>query len=117
MSNNAAVHSKSDSPESNVGSRGGVYLVMHVKHPTYSMYFRDDVYSEPISTVNGMVVGVYKSGRNADSSARKYFFQKLGYKDSGESEEGGYYCSASSIDGDSGTWDEEVYVSYEPFSD
>jgi hypothetical protein len=88
-----------------------VYLVIHQKLPTYSMYFRDDAYSEPIETVNKDVVGIYKTEDEALKQAKKLFFTKLGHTDNGESENGGYYAAAYDMtDSDSGTWDEEVYV-------
>ena len=71
------------------------------------MYFRDDVYSEPIGTVNATVVGVYSTHNKAFEAARSYFFQRLGLNDSGKSENGGFYFSATENHGDCGTWDEE----------
>ena len=74
------------------------------------MYFRDDMYSEPIQTVNATVVGVYTTRAKAEAKARRYFSNTLGLTDSGESENGGYHFMA---EGDCGTWDEEVYVEAE----
>ena len=56
--------------------RSYVYLVIHDRLPTYSMYFRDEMYSEPIETVNSTVVGVYTTQSKADRTAREYFFWK-----------------------------------------
>mmetsp|Transcript_1016 Transcript_1016/g.2835 ORF Transcript_1016/g.2835 Transcript_1016/m.2835 type:complete len:94 (-) Transcript_1016:273-554(-) len=84
-----------------------VFLVIHDRLPTYSMYFREDnMYSEPIETVNTQIVAVYTSHRRAQAKARRYFRDTLGYSDNGESENGGYYYSADGCE----TWDEEVYV-------
>ena len=85
-----------------------VYLVIHQNLPTYSMYFRDDVYSEPISTVNSQVIGVYKSYKKAEKAAKEYFFETLGHEDSGDSENGGYHYRDDN--GDCGTWEEEVFI-------
>lgn len=75
------------------------------------MYFHDDMYSEPIQTVNAEVVGVYSTHAKADKAAKRYFTQTLGLSDNGESENGGYYCAAHDMeDFHSGTWDEEIYV-------
>lgn len=90
---------------------GYVYLVIHQKLPTYSMHFRRDAYSQPIETVNKDVVGIYKSKEEAIHQAKKLFFEYLGYTDSLESQNGGYYAVAYDMkDSDNGTWDEEVYV-------
>lgn len=90
-----------------------VYFVIHQKLPTYSMYFRDDVYSEPIDTVNATVVAVYDTEAKAERAAKEYFENELGLIDNCESENNGYYCAAHDMDGsDSGTWDEEVYVEH-----
>lgn len=70
------------------------------------MYLRDEMYSEPIQTVNSTIVGIYKTRAKAEAAARRYFFQTLGHTDTGESD--GFYCSPE--DGDCGTWDEEVWV-------
>ena len=85
------------------------YLVIYQNLPTYSMYFRDDVYSEPISTVNSQVIGVYKTyHKKAEKAAKDYFLTTLGHEDSGDSENGGYHFRDE--DGDSGTWEEEVFI-------
>ena len=90
---------------------GYVYLVIHQKRPTYSMYLDRSPYSEPIETVNKDIVGIYTSEREAIKQARKLFFTHLGYTDNGESENGGFYAAAYNMeDFDNGTWDEEVYV-------
>jgi len=91
-----------------------VYLVMHQKLPTDSMYFNP--VSEPIKTVNAKCVGVYQTKRGGQEAARDYFFDHLGYLDNGEGKNvHGYYMPASARHGKvrcmSGrTWDEEVYV-------
>jgi hypothetical protein len=88
-----------------------VYLVIHRKLPTYSMYLDNVPYSEPIETVNVKVVGVYGTEAKAEEAARNYFMETLELTDNGESENGGYYCSADGMeDSDSGTWHEEVFV-------
>ena len=92
------------------GHSDQIYLVMHVKRPTYSMYCPDNVCSELINTVNTMVIGVYKSRHKANEAAREYFFKTLEYQDSGESDEDDYYFGAVENGGGRGTWDEEVYV-------
>jgi hypothetical protein len=91
---------------------------MHEKIPTNSMYFRDDVYSEPIRTVNAECVGVYKTGRAAADAATNYFHVELGLgdldsddDDDDDDDEGTEYkWVASENNGDCGTWDERVYV-------
>jgi len=88
--------------------RQTVYLVVHDLLPTYSMYFDNDVYSKPIETVNSTIVGVYTTEAKAEIAAERYFFNTLGYHDNGTSTLGGYYYS--NPEGNSGTWDEEVYV-------
>ena len=91
-----------------------VYLVIHRCLPTYEMHFRDDVYSHPIEDVNAECVAVYKTEEAAEEAAKKYFFETLGYKDNGESEEGGYYMPCHEFkDCTTGTWDEEVYVEHQ----
>lgn len=88
-----------------------VYLVIHDLIPTYSMHFRDEMYSEPIQTVNSTVIGVYTSHRKAQTAAYRYFFNDLGYDDNGESENGGFFYHDDN--GECGTWDEEVWVDCE----
>ena len=90
---------------------GYVYLVIHQKLPTHSMYLHRVPYSEPIETVNKDIVGIYTSEKEATKQAKKLFFTHLGYTDNGESENGGFYAAAYDMeDCESGTWDEEVYV-------
>jgi len=67
-------------------------------------------FSEPIETVNAQVVAVYPTSAQAEAEAHRYFHETMGLVDNGESENGGYYYCASDHGGDSGTWDEEVYV-------
>lgn len=85
-----------------------IYLVIHDKLPTYSMYLHNRPYSEPIETVNSNVVSAHSTYKAAKKAAGHHFFQNLEYQDSGKSENGGYHYSPP--DGDCGTWDEEVYV-------
>lgn len=76
------------------------------------MYMNRVPYSEPIETVNVEVVGVYSTEKEAEKAVKRYFLKTLKLTDNGESENGGYYCSADDIkDSDAGTWDEEVLVS------
>lgn len=88
-----------------------VYLVIHQKLPTYSMYLSRVPYSAPIETVNAEVVGVYDTYKKAKKAAKRYFTRTLGLTDNGESENNGYYAAAIDMeDSDCGTWDEEVFV-------
>lgn len=77
-----------------------VYLVMHEKCPTYSMYLHQ--------YINSKIVGIYKTEEEAEGSARNYFFDILGLTDDGESVKGGYSSSADAEG--AGDWDEEVWV-------
>lgn len=82
------------------------------------MYFRDDVYSEPIETVNATCVGVYTTGRAAREAASRYFHDTLGLEESStdadsdddDSAAEEYNWEASNNGGESGTWDERVHV-------
>lgn len=74
------------------------------------MYFRHEVYSEPIYTVNAEVVGVHKTRESAKEIAREFFCQALELKDNGMSGNGKYFSSEG---GSTGEWDEEVFVQEE----
>jgi hypothetical protein len=91
-----------------------MWLVMHEKLPTYSMYFRDDVYSEPIETVNATCVGLYTTERAAKEAASHYFHEVLELDSSDdvddETVDGEYNWEACDNGGDSGTWDERIHV-------
>jgi hypothetical protein len=100
-----------------------IWLVIHEKLPTYSMYSRDDVYSEPIETVNAACVGVCTTHRAAAEAASQYFHEVLELgggdddddddDDDSDSETEGINESnweACNNGGESGTWDERVHV-------
>jgi hypothetical protein len=96
-----------------------VWLVIHEKLPTYSMYFRDDVYSEPIETVNATCVGVYTTQQAAAEAASHYFHEVLELGGGGDDDDDDeddddysdeYNWEACNNDGDCGTWDERVHV-------
>jgi len=73
-------------------------------------YFRNDIYSEPIQTVNAMVVGVYthhaRSPKQRPKRNDTFFVHTLGRTDN---EKGGDYYSVAENGGNCGTWDQEVY--------
>lgn len=82
---------------------------MHEKLPTYSMYFRDDTYSEPIETVNAKCIGVYRTEASAVAAANAYEIFEGGSVDQ-DDETGCHEWSVVDNGGDCGTWDQRVYV-------
>ena len=88
-----------------------VWIVKHALLPTHSMYFRDDMYSEPIETVNARCVAVYRTELSAIAAANQYADELFeGDEVDRDDETGCHEWSAGQNDGDSGTWDQRVYV-------
>ena len=86
-----------------------VYLVIHTKHPTYSMYMNRGQYSEDIETINSEVIGVYSSYKKAEAKARRFFFNELGLTHSDDCELDGLFCYDADGE-DVGTFMETVDV-------
>lgn len=88
-----------------------VWIVKHALLPTYSMYFRDDMYSEPIETVKSRCIAVYRTESSAIAAANQYADEIFeGDEVDRDDETGCHEWSAGQNGGDSGTWDQRIYV-------